>query len=69
MYSTMLQKHYNQAKEDGRLCPQCGGIITKPHWKKGFRICWFCYDANKGVNVTEGHWPLRDEIVDMTGEE
>ena len=69
MYRITLQKNYDLARKEGRLCPQCGGIILKYNWKKGFRICWFCYDANKGVNVSCGSEKPVEEIVDVTGEE
>jgi len=58
------QKNYDRAKTEGRLCLQCGGVITCKEWRKGFRLCWLCRDADKGVNVAHGHAPYEDEPKD-----
>jgi hypothetical protein len=51
----------NQAKKEGRVCKNCGWIITKVDWKKGERYCRSCRDALKGVNVKGGTWPESDD--------
>lgn len=56
------------AKTEGRLCVQCGWIITKKNWKKGYRLCPSCFDANKGVNVKYGFGNYLDEPREKTGE-
>jgi len=57
-----------RAKIEGRVCSQCGWIISKKNWAKGYRLCAGCFDANKGVNVRGGYFPYADEPVDRTGE-
>jgi hypothetical protein len=64
----LLAATYEKAKAEGRLCTQCGWIITKANWKKGYRLCAGCGDANKGVRTRPVFGKWRDEPVDMTGE-
>ena len=60
---------YSRAKKEGRLCKQCGWIINTQNWKKGYRLCGSCWDANKGVRTRPVFGKWRDEPVDTTGEE
>lgn len=62
-----LARHVKKAKEEGRVCKNCGWMITKVNWKKGRRLCPNCYDAMRGVNVKTGHPPYRDEPEEKTG--
>ena len=63
-----ITKIYRKARKENRLCSNCGWIITRDDWKKGFRECFGCRDGLKGVNVKTGYGRYRDEPVDMTGE-
>jgi hypothetical protein len=69
-----LGQLYSKAKSEGRICVQCGYIITTEIWNKVKKLprekqfCGNCYDALKGVNVKTGYNPPRDEPIDMTGE-
>jgi len=63
-----LQKLYQKAKEENRLCSNCHWIVTVQDHKKGHKTCDNCRDAAKGVNCKYGHWQNRDEPRDMTGE-
>jgi hypothetical protein len=63
-----MSKLYAKARDEGRLCSSCGWIISTKNWKKGYRLCGSCWDANKGVNPKTGHGRYRDEPKDMTGE-
>lgn len=65
---TLLSKHYEKAKSEGRLCERCGWMITKPRYKAGHRICWYCEDAAMGVNINYGFGRYLDEPLDKTGE-
>ena len=68
MTSNILARQFTRAKGEGRTCSRCGWIITVKNWKKGYRLCPGCFDALKGVNVSTGHWPKRDEPGEKTGE-
>lgn len=57
-----------RAKAEGRICSQCGWMITVKNWKKGYRLYAGCYSALKGVNVRGGYLPYRDEPTEKTGE-
>jgi len=63
-----LNKSYEKAKKEGRLCVSCGWIVTVLRWKKGLRTCGNCEDAHKGVNINYGHSQPLQEKVDETGE-
>lgn len=63
----ILSRQFARAKAEGRVCSQCGWIITVKNWKAGYRLCAGCYDASKGVNVARGHGRYRDEPADKTG--
>jgi len=63
-----IAKAFRKARLEGRLCSQCGWIISKINWKKGYRLCGSCWDANKGVRTPARWGKFRDEPVDMTGE-
>ena len=63
-----LRRTFHRAKEDGRLCTQCGWMISKKNWKKGYRLCPGCWDAGKGVNVPARWGKWRDEPTEKTGE-
>ena len=43
----ILARQLHRAREEGRLCSQCGWIITIINWRKGYRLCGACFDANK----------------------
>ena len=64
----MISKVYAKAKSDGRLCTRCGWIVTKADWKKGFKECFGCRDAARGVNVPPKYGKWRDEPIERTGE-
>ena len=64
----ILARQFAVAKAEARLCQRCGWMITVKNWKKGYRLCAGCYDGLKGVNVSGGHWPLREEPTEKTGE-
>ena len=68
MKQTFLSRIYAKARDEGRLCSKCGWIISTKNWKKGYRVCGSCWDANKGVNVSGRYGKYRDEPVDKTGE-
>jgi hypothetical protein len=69
MPENLITKIYRKAKEEGRLCSQCCWMISKENWKKGYRLCGSCWDANKGVNTPPKYRAYLDEPIDMTGEE
>jgi predicted RNA-binding Zn-ribbon protein involved in translation (DUF1610 family) len=64
----MLARQLHRALAEGRVCSNCGWMISIKNWAKGFRLCPGCADALKGVNVDRGSGRYRDEPVDMTGE-
>lgn len=64
----LLAKFYYRAKVEGRVCSRCGWIITVKNWNKDYRLCAGCFDALRGVNISAGHWPERDEPAEKTGE-
>jgi hypothetical protein len=64
----IMEKHYQDAKKEGRLCQRCGWYITKKRWKKGQRLCGSCEDALKGVNVSYGHPPYSTEARNRNGD-
>ena len=66
---SLTGKSINRARQEGRVCSQCGWIISKKNWEKGYRLCGNCWDANKGVNVSYGWKKYQDEPRDKTGEE
>ena len=41
---------------------------TQKNWKKGYRLCGNCWDANRGVNVRGGYRQPRQEPREITGE-
>ena len=57
-----------RARKEGRMCKQCGWMIPKKNWKKGYRLCGNCWFVNKGVNVSGGYRQPRQEPRDMTGD-
>jgi hypothetical protein len=59
---------FRKAREEGRICSNCGWIITKELAKKGSKLCGGCTSALKGVNVKQGALPYQDEPRDRTGE-
>jgi hypothetical protein len=65
---TWMSKLYAKARDEGRLCSSCGWIISTKNWKKGYRLCGSCWDANKGVRTPARWGKFRDEPLDMTGE-
>ena len=67
MTSNILARQLRRAKLEGRVCSRCGWLISIKNWKKGYLLSPGCFDALKGVNVSKGHRPYRDEAVDKTG--
>lgn len=66
-----LSMAYKAAKDAGRLCKQCGWIITLKWWNAGHKeLCESCEDADRGVIVRNkyGYGPYKDEESDKTGE-
>jgi hypothetical protein len=53
MYHSQLSKWFAQAKKEGRLCIHCGWMIKKKRYELGWRTCWYCEDARKGVTGDE----------------
>ena len=68
MKENVITKQYNLAKKEGRICKQCGWIITKKFYADGNKICANCYVANKGVDINSGAYPYADEPTETTGE-
>ena len=57
-HSNQLAKWFAQAKAEGRICVYCGWMIKKKRYEKGFRSCWYCEDARKGVvDTTQETYP------------
>ena len=59
---------FKKAKEEGRLCSNCGWIVSKERAKKGLKTCGNCGDALRGVKVKQGALPYKDEGRELTGE-
>lgn len=61
-------KNLKQAKEEGRICENCGWMVNKKRWANGKRTCASCEDALRGMGKLPGAFPPRDEQREMTGE-
>jgi len=57
-----------KAIREGRICKQCGWMIIKKNWEKGYRLCGNCWFVNRGVSVSSGWKQPRQELREMTGE-
>jgi len=68
MTNNILANALRKAIAEGRVCSRCGWMITKIRWAHGFRLCFGCEDALKGVNVAGGYSQIQQESVDKTGE-
>ena len=55
------------AREEGRVCSNCGWMISRKNWKKGYRLCPSCNFALQGVRTDKGHYAPADEAADRTG--
>lgn len=56
------------AHEEGRICSNCGWIVSRKNWKKGFRLCPSCHYALQGVRTNRGSHAALDEAKDKTGD-
>jgi len=56
------------ARKEGRICSNCGWMISREDWNPETPLCKDCQDALKGVNVSCGALPYSDDPEELTGE-